>query len=149
MPKAKKTAAATQNTGLRYADKSEGQPQLVEVFDALLDRLKSYAKGSIVLKGGTGGQVSLVSEKQVVIEGRPRAELYFAGALIQKGYVGFYYFPVYCHPPLANLLKPELHKCLKGKSCFHIKRLDPLLLAQIEEALAIGYRFYAERGWID
>jgi hypothetical protein len=90
----------------------------------------------------------LISEKEVVIAGRKREDLWFASALIQKGYVGFYYMPVYMNEPIRRLLKPELLKCLKGKACFHIKKNDPLLFDQIREALKIGYDAYKKSGWI-
>jgi hypothetical protein len=40
-------------------------------------------------------------------------------------------------------------KCLKGKSCFHIKKMDAEIFKQMEEALAKGYSKYKERGWIN
>jgi hypothetical protein len=90
----------------------------------------------------------LWSFKDLVIEGRKRKEVYFAGIIIQKDYVGFYYMPVYAEPEVKALFKPELLKLLKGKSCFHIKTLDEELLKQIREALEAGYRQYQERGWV-
>ena len=48
---------------------------------------------------------------------------------------------------LKNKLKPELLKTLKGKTCFHIKKEDPVLLQQIKEALQIGYEYYTSNGW--
>ena len=43
---------------------------------------------------------------------------------------------------------PELLATLKGKSCFHLERMTPELKAQIETALAAGWRLYEERGWV-
>jgi hypothetical protein len=43
---------------------------------------------------------------------------------------------------------PDLLQLLKGKSCFHIKELNPQLESQIEDALKKGYDLYKERGWI-
>lgn len=89
----------------------------------------------------------LWSFKDLVIEGRKRKEVYFAGLMKHKDYVGFYYMPVYAEPEIKAFFKPELLKLLKGKSCFHIKRLDVVLLEQIREALAQGFRQYQQRGW--
>jgi hypothetical protein len=55
-----------------------------------------------------------------------RDELWFAGALIQKGYVGYYFNPEYASGNGGKAVTPELMKCLKGKSCFHIKKADPV-----------------------
>ena len=80
----------------------------------------------------------LYSFKDLVIEGRKRKEVFFAGIIIQKSYVGFYFMPVYAEPEVKALFKPELLSRLKGKSCFHIRELTPEIKAQIVEALAWG-----------
>ncbi|MEO5684754.1 MAG: hypothetical protein ABIQ88_19085 [Chitinophagaceae bacterium] len=144
----KKAGISKSETGIKYADKSGGQPHLVLIFNEIKKLLLPYEKGSIKLRGGTGGQILLVSDKPVTIHGKIRDELWFAAALIQKGYVGFYFMPVYTGPEIKEVFKPELLKCLKGKSCFHIKKQDEEILKQIKESLAIGYRKYKEKGWL-
>jgi hypothetical protein len=119
--------------GIKYEDKSAGQPDLGPIFAGIKQLLADFQKESLRLRGG---------------EGRKREELWFASALIQKGYVGFYYMPVYMNEAVRSQLKPELLKCLKGKACFHIKKNDPLLFDQIGEALEIGYACYKKKGWI-
>jgi hypothetical protein len=84
----------------------------------------------------------------VVIDGRKKKEVFFAGLIIQKAYVGFYYMPIYAETDLKTVFKPELLRLLKGKSCFHVKKLDEELLRQIEAALKIGYELYRGRGWV-
>jgi hypothetical protein len=133
---------------IKYSDKSEGQPELVPIFEHIKKMLLPYVKGSLELVGGYGGMLCLVSQKPVVIEGRKKDEMWFAGILVQKGYVGFYYMPVYANPDMKKVFKPELLKCLKGKSCFHIKKNDPVIMEQIKESLKIGYEMYKERGWL-
>ena len=146
--KPKVSATTDRGLGIKYSDKSGGQPGLTLVFDEIKRLMMPYAKGSLVLRGGTDGQVALVTNKPVVIEGRRRDELWFVSMLIQKGYVGFYYMPVYMNEPVRRQLKPELLKTLKGKACFHIKKIDPPLLAQIDDALRIGYDAYKKMGWV-
>ena len=133
---------------IKYADKSAGQPEMVIIFEQIKKMLLPYVKGSLELVGGNGGMLCLVSQKPVEIQGRKRDELWFAGILVQKGYVGFYYMPVYAQPEMKKVFKPELLKCLKGKSCFHIKKNDPIIMTQIQESLKLGYDMYKERGWI-
>ena len=84
----------------------------------------------------------------MVVAGRPRNEVYFAGLIVQKGYVGFYYMPVYSDPERKALFKPELLKLLKGKSCFHVRKLDDEVIGQIDEAVQAGHDLYRERGWV-
>lgn len=133
---------------IKYSDKSAGQPELIPIFENIKKILLTYQKGSLEMVGGYGGMLCLVSQKPVVIQGRKRDELWFAGILVQKGYVGFYYMPVYANPDMKKVFKPELLKCLKGKSCFHIKKNDPVIMGQIKESLKIGYDMFKERGWL-
>ena len=142
---------ATRSKGaikIKYSDKSPGQPQLIPIFEEITKMLAPYEKGTMKLFGGSDGKVALVSKKPVEILGRKRDELWFASALVQKGYVGFYYMPVYGDPSIKKLIKPELLKCLKGKACFYIKKSDKEIFLQIKEALAIGYKEWLQRGWI-
>ena len=120
---------------------------LSTIFQALKGLLSAYAP-PLVPKMDDATHYDLWSIKDVVIEGRKRKEIYFAGLIIQKGYVGFYYMPVYADAELKAVLAPELLKLLKGKSCFHVKKLTPELLGQIEAALKIGYDAYQQRGWV-
>jgi hypothetical protein len=145
-PAPKTTTGLKSETGIKYEDKSAGQPELVPIFNSIKKLLLPYEKGSIAIRGGKGGQIILVSNKPVEINGKKRDELWFAAALIQKGYVGFYFMPVFSKPEIKEVFKPELLKCLKGKSCFHIKKADPVIYAQIEEALAKGYLAHKKAG---
>ena len=120
---------------------------LHSIFETLRNLLSTYAP-PFVPKVDDAGRYDLCSVKSVVIEGRKRKEVYFASVIIQKGYVGFYYMPVYVETELKAVFAPELLALLKGKSCFHVKRLTPELLGQVESALKIGYDLYRERGWV-
>lgn len=100
-------------------------------------------------KTDTDRYYDLWSFKDLVIEGRKRKEVFFAGIIIQKDYVGFYFMPVYAEPEIKVLFKPELLSRLKGKSCFHIKELTPEIETQISEALQQGYERYRQRGWLN
>ena len=68
--------------------------------------------------------------------------MYFASAVINKNFIGFYFFPIYTHPEEFAKIPTELKKCLKGKSCFHIKAEDELLMSQIDTILHQGYQLY-------
>jgi hypothetical protein len=56
--------------------------------------------------------------------------------------------PIYTDTSLKEIFEPELLNLLKGKSCFHIKKLDEKLKNQIEMVLKKGYELYKEREWI-
>ena len=121
--------------------------ELQYIFNELKDILKKY-EGILSFKKNEEGYYDLWSVKDIVIDGRKRKEVFFAGLIIQKSYVGFYFMPIYTDTDLKEIFKPELLKLLKGKSCFHIKKLDDELKRQIEEALEIGYELYKKDEWI-
>ena len=121
--------------------------ELQEIFAKLHPLLARY-QPPLVSKHDDERYYDLWSVKDLVIEGRKRKEVYFAGLIIQKGYVGFYFMPVYSDGEVMDFFKPELLSRLKGKSCFHIKKLDEALLGQIDEALQRGYALYVQKGWI-
>jgi hypothetical protein len=121
--------------------------ELQYIFNELKDILKKY-EGRLSFKKNEEGYYDLWSVKDIVIDGRKRKEVFFAGLIIQKSYVGFYFMPIYTDTDLKEVFKPELLKLLKGKSCFHIKKLDDELKSQIREALELGFELYKERGWV-
>jgi hypothetical protein len=93
-----KKPAASKEIKIKYEDESAGQPQLVLIFDEIKKLLLPYVKCPIRLHGGDKGKIILVSEKEIEVQGRRENEVWFASALIQKGYVGFYYMPIYGQP---------------------------------------------------
>jgi len=123
------------------------QKELVKIYGTLKKMLKKY-ENNLKPKLDLDSKYDLWSFKELEIAGRKRKEVYFAGLIIQSSYVGLYYMPVYTDTNLKEVFGPELLKLLKGKSCFHIKKLDKNLEKQIEEALKIGYRLYKEWGWV-
>ncbi len=143
----KKKADEKGAIGIKYSDKSAGQPQLVPIFEEIKKMLLPYEKGNLKVRGGTGGEIAVVNETELIIDGKVRKEMWFAAALVQKGYVGFYLVSAYTDQGIKKTIKPELMKCLKGKSCFHIKKFDKEIFAQIKEALAIGHEHYKKKGW--
>ena len=120
---------------------------LTQIFNSLRPLLLRY-QPPFVSKQDTERYFDLWSFKDLVIEGRKRKEVFFAGLIIQKSYVGFYYMPVYAEPEMKDFFKPELLAALKGKSCFHIRKVTPELLQQISEALERGFTLYQQRGWV-
>jgi hypothetical protein len=138
-------------TDIKYADKSIGQPELVPIFETIKTLISQYnGKGTLKSTGETkGGQYNVMSIKPIEIVGRKLEGISLASCLVQRGYVGFYYFPIYaCPDAKVPLIQPELKKLLKGKTCFHIKKNDPLIMAQIEQALKDGFAMYERMGWV-
>lgn len=120
----------------------------IEIFQTIRAVLQPYATLGFNNRINSETNYDLWSDMEVVAFGKKRNEMYFAAVTIRKDYVGFYYMPVYAEPEMKKIFDPALLKLLKGKSCFHIKKLDESLLAHIEDALAEGYRLYKEKGWV-
>lgn len=121
--------------------------QLMEIYNRLKPLLKKY-ENPLVAKIDLDSRYDLWSIKDLVIDGRKRKEVAFAAIIIQSSYVGFYYMPVYTDEDIKRLFSEDLLKLLKGKSCFHIKKLNLELEQQIAQALELGFSLYKEKGWI-
>nr|WP_068892397.1 hypothetical protein [Pedobacter panaciterrae] len=119
----------------------------VEIFQTIRASLQPYATVGFSNRVNSETSFDLWSDLNVVIEGRKRHEVFFASVTIEKEHVGLHYMPLYTDADLKKVFGADLLK-LKGESCFHIKKLDDVLMLQIEEALAAGFKFYKEKGWV-
>jgi len=126
---------------------------LAAVYQELAKLLKRHSPPFKICDAGARGKSSLqlTVPKPVAIPGayggKP-IDLMLAAAILQKGYVGFYLMCVYMNAETKKKLSPSLLKLLKGKSCFHVKKLDEGLKKDIEAALELGTKLYKERGWV-
>lgn len=142
-----RSATITRIKELRTFFKNLMEDNRAKIFRDLKRILEKYER-PMVAKMDDDSHYDLWSIKDVEIAGRKRKEVYFAGLVIQSTYVGFYYMPIYGEAGLKKVFKEELLTTLKGKACFHIKKLDKPLLAQIREALEIGHKLYKKNGWV-
>jgi len=125
------------------------QDQLLEIFTELKKIIEPYQKEPIRPRLDLEGKYDLWSEKEVMADGKQRDSIAFVALILQTGYVGFYFMPVYTN---VDIVKPQLGevllKTLKGKSCFHIKNTDPALMNEVREAMKLGYDVYKKQGWV-
>jgi hypothetical protein len=121
--------------------------ELQQIFKQVRELISRYSP-PLVAKKDQADYYDLWSVKEVVIAGRKKKEVFFAGVIIQKGYVGFYLMPVYVDEEMKKVFPPEMLALLKGKSCFHIQRIDATVMAQIEKALKVGFDCYRNKGWV-
>jgi len=126
--------------------------------NAVFDELKGMMAVHVPPFKAGGGQVPAKKDFHLIVPvpvvvspnaygGKPYP-VAMASLILQKGFVGFYYTPVYLVPGLKNKLRPKLAKLLKGKSCFHVTALEAEVREGIKEALEIGVRCFRERGWL-
>jgi hypothetical protein len=116
-----------------------------EVEALLQAHSKTFTAGTGMVKNKRDYHLIVVHD--VEAGGRRHGGL-FASVIEQKGYVGFYFTPIYSNPALKKQLSPTLLKLLKGKTCFHVKRLTPELQDAIKAALQAGIEQYRKQGWL-
>ena len=126
------------------------QEELLQIFRKVKSVMQPYEQGNIVAQMNIEGKYDLWSHKPgMVIMGKPRPAINFVTIIIQSGYVGFYYMPIYTqNPALVAKMPPALMKLLKGKACFHLKTMDDALLQDVATAMKAGYDAYKKMGWI-
>jgi hypothetical protein len=73
---------------------------------------------------------------------------YFASVMPKPKDVRLYFFPIYTHVDAFSDVSDELRKCLKGKSCFHIKKLSPELEVEFARMINKGAELYKKEGLI-
>lgn len=120
---------------------------LDEIYTELQPLLRAYVP-PFITKQDNAKWLEVYADKPAEWQGRKRDETMFVSLAKQKNFVGFYYFPIYVCPELKEKLHPSLLKNLKGKTCFHIKKLDGELTKHIKDALKIGLALYKKEGWV-
>lgn len=82
------------------------------------------------------------------MQGKKKVEgIYFSTVLPKPKDVRFYFFPAYTHPEEIKADMPaDVAKCLKGKTCFHIKKMDETLEANMKALIAKGVEIYKRDG---
>ncbi len=89
-----------------------------------------------------------VAGTKTVMQGKQKVDgHYFASVIPKPKDIRLYFFPIYTHVD-AFELSPDLKKFLKGKSCFHIKKLTPELEEAIKAMIAKGVELYQKDGLI-
>ena len=121
-------------------DKSQIFKQLKSLLSSLVPPLSA--------RTNTTSRYDLYGKKKVKLRNKEVDGMYFASAIVQKNYVGFYFFPIYTHPQDFSDVPEDVKKCLKGKSCFHIKKLDETLFKNFRSILKRGIDIYRRAGWI-
>ena len=82
------------------------------------------------------------------MQGRQKVDGFFFANIVPKPKdVRLYFFPIYTHPDQFEL-SADLQKALKGKSCFHIKKITPEMGAEINGMIKKGVDIYLNDGLI-
>ena len=119
-------------------DLAQIQQTLVDIFNAYTPPLQLRKSG---LEGAEYAGTVPTMQGKAKVDG-----IYFASIVPKPKDVRLYFFPIYTHADLYRDLPAPLRKCLKGKSCFHIKGLDEELTTAITEMVLKGVTQYQQDG---
>jgi hypothetical protein len=122
---------------------------LPSTFSAVVQELRAllapYAPPLVVTADGPGGYS--LDAPSLAPNGKP---LFFGGVQARKGYVSFYFMPVYMYPELLDGLSPALRARMQGKSCFNFKMADRVLAgarrAELAALVERGFRRLEREG---
>ena len=115
--------------------------EIPEIEVALKDLLKAHLN-PLMIREETE-TVFQVCGTKARMQGKTKVDgYYFASVMPKPGDVRLYFFPIYTHVGFFNDISPELKKCLKGKSCFHIKNLSLELEEDIKKMIQKGIDLY-------
>ena len=90
-----------------------------------------------------------VAGTKPAMQGKQKVDGYYFASVVPKPKdIRLYFFPIYTHPKEFEWLSDGLRKCLKGKSCFHIKRLDDQLIQEVDKMIKTGIDAYVKDGLI-
>ncbi|MCB0281540.1 MAG: hypothetical protein H6627_05420 [Calditrichae bacterium] len=82
------------------------------------------------------------------MQGKQKVDGYYFGSVVTKPKdIRLYFFPIYTHPDQFSL-SPELKKCLKGKSCFHFKKLSEPMQKEIANMIGTAFDIYLKDGLV-
>ena len=82
------------------------------------------------------------------VQGRAELGMFYAAVVLRKSGTSFYFFPIYTHAQVLGPVSAELRKCQSGKSCFQIRRDDPVLYKQVRDLAKAGKALYKKIGWL-
>ena len=86
--------------------------------------------------------------RKEAMQGKQKVDGYYFASVVPKPRdIRLYFFPIYTHPDTFEL-STELKGYLKGKSCFHIKKISPDLELEIAAIIQSGVEIYLENNLI-
>lgn len=123
-------------------------PEVSIIQQTLIDHLKSHIGPLQVGKEDEG--VFEVKGTIPTMQGRQKVDgFYFASVMPKAKDCRLYFFPIYTHPEAFADLGEDVRKCLKGKSCFHIKHLNDGLDERLKAMIDRGISVYQEAGLLE
>lgn len=116
---------------------------LLEIRNFIEDSLKAACPPLRLRKDGDEG-IEVCGRKETM-QGKQKVDGYYFASTVPKAKdIRLYFFPIYTDPELFQL-SADMQKMLKGKSCFHIKKLNAAQKAELQEIIRKGIDRYKEK----
>ncbi len=111
-----------------------------EIRELLVSILREY-EGTLKITSDTPDKFEVTGTIPTMQGKKKVPGMYFATVIPKAKDVRLYFFPVYTHKDEIGALPEDLQKALKGKSCFHIKKVDDAfevnLKAMVQKAVEV------------
>ena len=118
-----------------------------EMQSRIIGMLKKHI-GDLQISKETESNFEVIGTKPGM-QGKKKVNGYYFSSVVPKPKdVRLYFFPIYTHKEGIGELPQPLAKCLKGKSCFHIKKMDEELESQLITMIDKGIELYKKDGLI-
>ena len=102
-----------------------------------------YKKGSADAYELMGNKPVPYGHKKTTVPG-----MYFSSVVARKDMISFYFFPIYYHTDDFIDLIPTMAKCLKGKTCFNIKKTEQVNAKELTALLKKGVQAWKKLGYM-
>ena len=114
---------------------------LDQIWEFLENQLEGLSP-AIIKRKSNENMIEYAGTKEVMQGKQKVAGHYFASIVKKPKDVRLYFFPIYTHLKEYGPLSQDLKKMLKGKSCFHVKQLNPKLEEEIMDIISKGKELY-------
>lgn len=125
------------------------ESEKTEILLKLIEIMKKY-KGPLAVSKDSNNGLELIGNVKTLYGSKNEEVpgMYFASTNKRADSVAFYFFPIYSEPESFIKLAPNTIKLLKGKTCFHLKKITDINETEIKKMFEAGIRFYKKQGWI-
>ena len=120
-----------------------------QIFDSIKSVLVKQCPPMVVSKDKEGvfelmgNKPVPYGSKKVIVPG-----MYFSSVVARKDMVSFYFFPIYYHTKDFIDLIPTMAKCLKGKTCFNIKKTEQVNTKELSALMKKGVGAWKKAGYM-
>jgi hypothetical protein len=119
-----------------------------EITGILTKNLKKFSPPMVVVKESEGG-FSMIGNKPVPYGSTKKIipGMFFAAVENAKDSVAFHFFPCYMNKEMLEVA-PTLVKKLKGKTCFHFKKVEDVNEKELNALLKKGVSAWKKMGYM-